>query len=194
MKKHKKKWIAFTAALLVCMFVAGYFIGLEIKKNRYPIKFEEYVVKYSAEYEVPQEIIYAVISCESGFDENAESPAGAIGLMQIMPDTYDWLSRIIDESYAEGDIYIPENNIKYGVAYLSYLYKRFGNWDTTIAGYNAGHGAVSRWLPDTRYSDDRVTLKKIPIEETSNYVVKVNKVKEIYIELYFEDAVSSELG
>ncbi|HBR32836.1 MAG TPA: lytic transglycosylase, partial [Clostridiales bacterium] len=160
--------------------------------SRYPKEYEEYVVKYSNECNVPQEIVYAVIYCESGFNKDAVSPDGAIGLMQIIPDTYDWLSRIIGESYAEGDIYIPENNIKYGVSYLAYLYKRFGNWDTAVAGYNAGHGKVSEWLSDSRYSDDGVILKKIPYKETDNYVVKVKKVKKIYIELYFNENTSSE--
>lgn len=186
MIKIKKKTIVFTILLLVCLLVVGYFASIEFKKYRYPKRYEEFVTKYAEEYNVPKELVFAVIFAESSFDEDAKSPAGAIGLMQLMPDTYDWLSRIIDESYVEGDIYKPENNIKYGVAYLSYLYNKFGNWDTAVAGYNAGHGRVAQWLSDTRYTDDGILLKEIPYEETANYVLKVNRVKEIYRELYFE--------
>ncbi|HAN21826.1 MAG TPA: lytic transglycosylase [Clostridiales bacterium] len=186
---RKKKIIIFVSVLMSGLIIYGLLIGIkEIRKSRYPIRYEEYVIKYSREYNVPQEVIYAVIYSESGFDENAKSSAGAIGLMQIIPDTYDWLSRLMDESYAEGDIYKPENNIKYGVFYLSHLYHdRFNNWDTALAAYNAGHGRVANWLNDTRYSDDGIALKEIPYEETRNYVAKVNKVAEIYIEIYFED-------
>jgi len=186
--KSKKLLVTIIIVSVVIMLIIGYFIGIKIQKDMYPIKYNEYVVKYSEEYNVPQDLIYAVIRTESSFDEKANSSAGAVGLMQIMPDTFDWISKHMDESYAEGAIYQPESNIKCGTFYLSYLYEKFGNWDTALAGYNAGHGRVAEWLSDTRYTDDGITLKNIPYTETNNYVIKVNKAKEMYINLYFDDS------
>lgn len=187
-KRLKKIVIAFLSLFLVGLIIFSVFIGLkEMRKKQYPIKYEEYVIKYSEEYQVPQETIYAVIYTESGFNDKAESSAGAFGLMQIIPSTFEWISGKIGENYVAEDVCNPEKNIKYGVYYLSYLYKKFGNWDTALASYNAGPGRVGGWLSDTRYSDDKISLKEIPIIETKNYVKKVNKVTKIYIELYFED-------
>lgn len=186
--RNKRKIIA-VAALTVIVLIAGYLILYRyIQKQLYPLKYEAYVAKYASEFDVPQEIVFAVIYTESSFREDAVSKKGATGLMQIMPNTYEWLAKMKGESYEEDALNNPETNIKYGVYYLSYLYKRFGNWDTALAGYNAGHGNVSSWLADTRYSDDGVTLKAIPYPETEQFVKKVNKVKRIYVDLYCENS------
>lgn len=187
--KKKHKVILAAVALTAIVMTVGYFVlSRYIKKQMYPLKYEEYVAKYAAEFDVPQEIVFAVIFAESSFRENAVSRVGATGLMQLMPDTYTWLAKMKGEAYEEGGLTNPETNIKYGVYYLSYLYKRFGNWDTALAAYNAGHGRVSGWLSDTRYSDDGVTLKAIPYPETEQFVKKINKVKLIYVDLYCENS------
>ncbi len=187
MRKIGKRIALIIFILLPIIIISGILLSKEIKKSLYPIRYEEYVVKYSDEYEVPKDLIYAVIYSESHFNEEAYSSAGAMGLMQIMPDTFTWLTGHIGENYGSEDIYNPEINIRLGVYYLSYLYRRFESWDTAIAGYNAGHGNVTNWLADTRYSEDGKTLKYIPIGQTRGYVVKVNKVRDIYTELYFSD-------
>ena len=158
-----------------------------VQKQIYPREFSEYVTKYAFEYEVPEAMVYAVIHVESDFDPNAQSHAGAYGLMQLIPDTLDWLSRLLDEDAPTGEITDPETNIKYGTYYLRHLYRRFGNWDTALAAYNAGHGRVANWLTDSRYSDDGVTLKEIPIDETKNYVNKVNFYLRNYKKLYYKE-------
>ncbi|MBO4452475.1 MAG: lytic transglycosylase domain-containing protein [Clostridia bacterium] len=159
----------------------------EVKKQSYPREYSEYVGKYCAEYDVPEPLVYAVIKTESNFKADAVSRVGAIGLMQLMPDTFSWLSRLMKVEEQPDMISDPETNIRYGVYYLHHLYNRFGgvSWDTALAGFNAGHGRVGNWLKDSRYSDDGTTLKYIPIEETSNYVEKVNRIKEVYEELYY---------
>lgn len=156
---------------------------------------------YAKEYDVPLEIVYAVIETESNFDQEAQSGVGACGLMQLMPDTYEWirgqLGEINAESASSGDtgsgrtenrtaggIFDPETNIRYGVYYLSYLYERFNNWETAYAGYNAGPNIVQKWLQDTKYSSDGIVLENIPYTETANYVVKVSAARERYKELF----------
>ncbi|MBO4277505.1 MAG: lytic transglycosylase domain-containing protein [Clostridia bacterium] len=181
---YKKFFVC--AVLLIAFGVGAFFAVGAIKKSRYPREYSEYVEKYCAEYEVPQSLVYAVIRTESGFNKDAVSRAGAYGLMQVTPDTFSWLSRIMDVEERQELILDPETNIRYGVYYLRYLYERYGSesWETAAAGYNAGHNRVSGWLEDTAYSDDGKTLKYIPIEETSEYVIKVFKAKARYEEIY----------
>ena len=154
-----------------------------------PDEYVEYVEIYSAEFGVPEDLVWSVIKTESGFDSSAVSSKGAVGLMQLMPSTFEWLTDdILREYFGIGMLYDPETNIKYGTYYLSRLYNRFGDWDTAIAAYNGGEGNVSEWLKDKRYSDDGIKLKtdKIPdsYSETKNYVKKVNKALEKYKKLY----------
>ena len=154
-----------------------------------PDEYVEYVEIYSAEFGVPEDLVWSVIKTESGFDSSAVSSKGAVGLMQLMPSTFEWLTDdILREYLGIGMLYDPETNIKYGTYYLSRLYNRFGDWDTAIAAYNGGEGNVSEWLKDKKYSDDGIKLKtdKIPdsYSETKNYVKKVNKALEKYKKLY----------
>lgn len=179
-----KKLIVFLIVIAVFAAVAIMCVD-DIQKIFYEREFEEYVTKYSSEYDVPEALVYAVIRTESKFDPNAESHVGAKGLMQLMPDTVDWLSRLMDEDQPTGNIHDPETNIKYGTYYLSHLYNRFGNWETALAAYNAGHGRVAKWLEDEKYSPDGKTLTLIPIEETKNYVNKVIADFNTYKKLYY---------
>lgn len=184
----KKKYFRIFIFLLGILLVLAAFVVYSIsvsraEKKAHPIEHSELIERYGAENEVPVELIYAVIKTESGFREDAVSSAGAVGLMQIMPDTFDWLSRIMGEEEPPDNFHDPESNIRYGVYYLGYLYRRFGSWDTALAGYNAGHNGVSRWLEDPLYSDDGINLKHIPINETRNYIQKVNTAKAVYSRL-----------
>lgn len=148
-----------------------------------PSEYQEYVEKYSAKYNVPEEIVWAVIKTESDFESSAISSKGAVGLMQMVPDTFKWLSSDILHDYHDvGMLYHPETNIKYGTYYLSRLYNQFGDWDTAIAAYNGGEGNVSKWMGD----DGKLTINEIPLEyiETSSYVIKVNFRAERYKKLY----------
>jgi soluble lytic murein transglycosylase len=77
-----------------------------------------------------------------------------------------------------------EINIKFGTYFLSLLYEEFNDWDTALAAYNAGRGSVNKWLDDPNVTQDG-KLVNIPFEETRNYIQKVNKAKEKYIQLYF---------
>ncbi len=152
-----------------------------------PDEYSAFVEKYANEYGVPEDLVYAVIKTESGFESSAVSSKGAIGLMQMMPDTFEWLtSDILREHLSAGMLYDPETNIKYGTYYLSRLYGRFGDWSTAIAAYNGGEGNVSDWLADEKYSNDgiKLTVDKIPFSETKAYVKKVNRALERYRAIY----------
>lgn len=155
-----------------------------IDRRLYPRDYAEYVGRYSAMYGVPEQIIYAVIKVESNFESNAVSHAGAVGLMQLMPDTFAWLCERQNESLDPGLLYDPETNIRYGVYYLSYLYHEFGLWNSVYAAYNAGPTRVRDWSADTRYADENGALANIPFEETRAYVARVEEAVELYRKLY----------
>jgi len=174
--------------ILTLSIILGYVFSriiVSIEKNNHPLKYEDMVEKYSKEYKVPQEIIYAVIKAESGFRADVVSGAGAVGLMQIMPDTFDWLMKYqTKEELSHGLLYDPDTNIKYGTYYLNYLYKRFNSWDIAFAAYNGGPNR--EWLSNPEYINAETgEIVHIPIEETRNYVKRVNKNIEVYKRLYF---------
>jgi soluble lytic murein transglycosylase len=150
----------------------------------------EYVSQYAYEYNVPETVILAVIKVESDFNAGAVSSVGAKGLMQMMPDTFEWLrsEEHLDERLHEDDLFEPEISIKYGTYYLSYLHKKFDrNWDTALAAYNGGEGNVAKWLKNPEYSDGNGNLTYIPFKETRNYVQKVNKAIDTYKNLYYQN-------
>lgn len=156
----------------------------------YPQKYSEQVHAASVEYGVDEPLIYAVIRTESGFREDVESHAGAIGLMQLMPSTFEWLQTLRDGSVTmtSSSLLDPEINIEYGVYLLHILCDKYdGNLDTVIAAYNAGSANVDEWLSNSAYSKDGKTLSVIPYSETEKYVERVNGTRDLYIKIYYSD-------
>ena len=177
--------------LILCISIASGFIISTvidtINRKTHPLTYSDYVEKYSELYGVPEPIIYATIKTESGFKSNAVSSAGAIGLMQLMPDTFLWLCEKQGETHDAGMLYDPETNIKYGTYYLSFLYREFGLWETVYAAYNCGPNKVKEWQQNEEYADKNGILIKIPFDETEKYVKKISKSVSIYEKLYFKE-------
>ena len=152
----------------------------------YPIKYTDIVEACARKYDIPSEMVYAVIHTESSFEEGAVSRVGAKGLMQIIDETNEWIALVKGEDVMPERIFEPEVNIDRGTWLLSYLYREFGAWNEALAAYNAGIGRVRGWLDDANISTDGVTLDRIPFDETAAYVTKVMKAVQKYRELYFE--------
>lgn len=151
----------------------------------YPKKYSKTVKQYSNEYGLSENLVYAIIKCESGYKENAKSKAGALGLMQITPETFKWAAaKLRDSEPTESSLYSPVTNIKYGCYIYSLLLNEFGQHYTALAAYNAGRGKVLSWLSNKMYSEDGILLNNIPYSETDKYVKKVLKVKKIYDLIY----------
>ena len=159
------------------------------KKYVYPIKYEQLITQYSDEYDVDKYLIMAVIKTESGFNEKAESNVGARGLMQIMPDAFDWIKlKLGDTSDTTfDDMYDAETNIKYGAYLISFLYKRYDSESLAAAAYHAGMTQVDRWLEDENVSSDGKTIENIPSRATAHYVDKVTKALQSYKNLYCKE-------
>ena len=155
----------------------------DIDQALYPREYCDFVEQYATAYDVPVNLVYAVIRTESGFDPEAVSSVGAVGLMQMMPSTFRWLTDdMLGEGLADEMLYDPETNIRYCVYYLRRLYDRYGDWLTACAAYNAGSGRVDAWLDDPTMVDLMGNLieSRIPFEETRGYVRKIKKAYTAY--------------
>lgn len=175
--------------VLVALVIIGFFgikLGIkQIQKSIYKIEYSELVNQFAKEYNLDPYFIYAVIKTESNFKPEAVSNVGARGLMQVMPNTFDWVnSKIKSPDTTFDDMYKPEDNIRYGGYLLSYLINEFDNYEEALAGYHAGRTAVNKWLKDPAYSSDGKTLDNIPISDTAHYVHKVMKNYKMYQKLY----------
>lgn len=178
-RKRRKIVIALLAiASLLAVSAAGVFFGLKIY---YPVKYKNEVVKYSAEYGFAPELIMAVIHTESGFDTDALSGAGAMGLMQVMPATALYVCEIsgIDDFHIY-DLYDPDVNIKIGCAYLKYLADKYEDIQLALYAYNAGEGNVNLWLMNPDYSAGGKTLYRVPFKETEQYYIKIMRARKYY--------------
>lgn len=188
-KSNKAKKPADILLLVLIVFslvTVIYFGGVSILKTLYPRKYIEFVEKYAQSNNLSEEFVFAVIECESGFDNNAVSYLGAQGLMQVMPETFEWLQEKRGQELSKESIFEPEIAIDYGCYFYGMLLAQFGNEATAVAAYHAGANQVASWLGDKKYSDDGITLKDIPYPSTKKYVEKVMRVKNIYEKLYYK--------
>lgn len=142
----------------------------------------------SSEFGIDENFILAMIKAESNFKVDAESTSGALGLMQIMPDTYE--KELKDELgiqiSAQNALLLPSVNIRCGTYYFSKLISYYGDVTAALAAYNAGQGRVNEWLKDREYSKDGKSLipENIPFDETRQYVVRVMYYYEQYDGIY----------
>lgn len=155
----------------------------------YPTDYEEYVIRYSTEYDIDPRYVFAVINTESHFDPNAESEVGARGLMQIMPDAFDWIKFRLndDRELTFDDMYDPEINIQYGAYMLSYLYEDFDeSYELAAAAYHQGMNAVHGWIEDGTIDPEHFSINEniedVPSELTQDYIYKVMKAFDKYKE------------
>lgn len=183
-----RKWrFAIGAITLFLIFVGVLLLGKAMDRRSYRLDYPELIAESANEYGLDRYLVAAVIHVESGNDPDAVSKSGALGLMQVMPETGEWIAGKLGLSdFTPEQLKTPEVNIRMGCWYLSFLQERFqGNRINMIAAYNAGHGNVEKWLADGELSRDG-QLYHIPIEETEKYVEKVQRAYEKYKTLYPE--------
>lgn len=188
MKKYKRVLLV-CAIAAVLLLLGWYFLNREYKyfmRSAYPLKYTDIVAKEATANHLDPAMVYSVIKAESNFDPDAKSRAGAIGLMQLTPDTFDWVQTKLksSEKYTEEDLYTPEINIRYGCKLLSILFDKYNKQATALSAYNAGIGTVNSWLKNPAISKDGVVLDNIPFEETRSYVDVVLKNYENYKKTY----------
>ena len=155
------------------------------------VTWQDAIEKYAAQYNLQPAFVTAIIRNESSFRTNAESNVGARGLMQMMPDTAEWIAGKLDDySYQFDNMWDAETNIRYGCWYLGYLSRLFhGDATLVSAAYHAGQTTVTQWLSDPNKSSDGVTLdlNKLADGPTKQYIGRVTQTYGIYQSLLYPD-------
>ena len=152
----------------------------------YPFHYRETIVAEAEKNDQDPRLIAAIIWVESRFKKEARSPKGAMGLMQIMPQTGYWVAEQarIDLG-SEEDLLDPGVNIAVGTWYFNNLVTLFeGNVYAAMAAYNGGRGHVSRWLETGLWDGTLENVDRIPFPETREFVLKVVKTYERYQKIY----------
>ena len=180
--------------LVICaaLFAIYLLISMPIiqKKFLYPFPYRTTVENYSVRWQVDKFLAIAVMKVESNFQETAHSQSGAVGLMQIMPETATWIAKQLDEE--PDNLREPEKNIRYGTWYLAELLDEFnGNDVLALAAYNAGRGNVRQWMEQNHWDKTFADVDKIPYAETRDYVKRVLHCRERYSELYSTNSLVS---
>ena len=173
------KWFLFSlvilfSGILVCFGVSCYYSYF------YPLEYVEAISANSKLYNVEPELIASIINVESSYNPQAQSNKGAVGLMQVLPTTAEWVCNRIGREYKQDNLYDPSVNIQIGTYYIAYLIGYFGDENLAICAYNAGMGNVKKWLGVVDYSSDGESLDNIPFKETEKYLDQVLKNKSIY--------------
>jgi soluble lytic murein transglycosylase len=154
----------------------------------YPTAFEDEVEAAAAESGVDRALLWAVMREESGFNAKVESWANAIGLMQLIMPTAKSMGKKIDVKVNKKALRTPETNIRLGAAYLAFLSEKFDSQVAlAIAGYNAGEGAVARWLEDHPDAQLDEFVEMIPYQQTRGYTKRVLASLATYKFLYEEN-------
>ena len=149
----------------------------------FAVKYEDEIISVCKKSGIDKELVFAIIKAESSFDCARVSDKGAIGLMQILPSTGEYVC----ERFFDGqslDLYNPKENLVVGVSYLIYLYQKFELTETVIVAYNAGEGNVAKWLKNKTLSLNGKSLDYIPFEESRIYLKRVLFYKRIYEIIY----------
>ena len=170
------------ASTVLIIAVAASFVYLRdgepawFQRVRYPLKYEQIVRGHARNYQLDPALLAAVIYQESKFHSDAKSDSGAIGLMQLQPDTAKGIAiRTGGSRFQTSDLYNPEINVRYGSWYLRHLLDKYDDEKTALAAYNAGQRNVDEW---------RAEGKEIQFAETRAYVDRVEHLKGVYHDAY----------
>ncbi len=145
----------------------------------YPLRYQAIVQGHAHNYRLDPALLASVIYQESRFQADAESSSGAIGLMQLLPETAKGIAlRTGGSRFRVADLYEPELNVRYGSWYLRHLLDKYEDAETALAAYNAGQTNVDRWLADGG---------EIRFSETREYVDKVVENRDVYARAYPEE-------
>jgi peptidoglycan lytic transglycosylase len=163
-------------------------VPVEILKLLYPLAYIDPLTRFAADYRVSPALAAGLIHQESGFFSNVVSGAGAVGLMQLMPETASKAAAKLGLAVgAEKPLTTPDLNLRLGLYELGGLLRSFGGQSVpAVASYNAGPDRVGRWWGPKSARDLALFVERIPYAETRDYVKKVLGKAEAYRQLYPE--------
>jgi soluble lytic murein transglycosylase len=178
------------AAAVLALLAVGIPLGWPLFQKAYrdlslPLSYASIIRQQAAEKHLDPALVAGVIYAETKFDPRPSS-AGAEGLMQILPQTAEFLAqRSGATTFHISDLGTPAVNIAYGTYYLRYLLNEYGgNEVLALAAYNGGETNVNRWLAEARSAGHAFTVSQIPFPETQAYVIRVMQAQQDYRQTY----------
>jgi soluble lytic murein transglycosylase len=148
-------------------------------RARYPLEYESIIRTHARNHDLDPALVAAMVYVESRFDPNAQSAAGAVGLMQLLPDTARGIAlRTGGDRFVVADLRDPEINVRYGTWYVDHLRRRYADTRLALAAYHAGQGNVDHW---------REEGLGIVFPETRAYVDEVERVRDVYADAYRDE-------
>ena len=183
--------------VLACVIAAGAGVVAVLQHEQpawwvrvwYPLRYQEVVVGNARLYHLDPALVAAVIYQESHFNASARSDAGAIGLMQLLPDTAHGIALHTGGGnfHPDTDLLVPDLNVRYGCWYLQHLQQKYAAYQNStelaLAAYNAGQANVDRWIAQTPAGG----TVKIPFTETRDYVADVERLQRLYRRAYHSE-------
>lgn len=181
-------WLLLLGVLLVIGFGGWKIWSSDTVQMRfvYMWDYQQDIVTYSKKNNVDPFLVAAIIKNESNFKHDAVSKVGAVGLMQIMPETGRWIAEQMGlESYQDSDLYQTKKNIRMGCWYVGELEHEFQhNLVLLMVAYNAGRGQTHEWMQENGWDYNFNDIKSIPYSDTREYVAKVMQDRDKYYLLY----------
>lgn len=171
------------------------FCALLVMRAYFPLPYKETVERHALAHQLDPLLIASIMRVESGFDPRAISVKGARGLMQLMPETAQWVAEQMGmDAFGLEMLFEPEVNVRMGAWYLSDLRRLFeGETVLALAAYNGGRGNVLRWLNEQAWSGAIEEISDIPFPETREYVRRVLSTYTIYRRIW-GPVIGSELA
>lgn len=174
-----------SGVVLLAALAVGFFYVEDTKPSwyarlRYPLEYEHIVRGHARQYDLDAALLAAVIYRESKFDPDARSSSGALGLMQLLPDTAEGIAQLTGgRRFEVDDLFDPEINVRYGSFYLRRLLRKYDDERLALAAYNAGQANVDEWIAAGE--------EEIPFPETREFVDNVLEARDIYARAYAEE-------
>jgi soluble lytic murein transglycosylase len=180
-------------AVVAVVVVTGKVIVPSLSGKVYPIHYEKEIAAVADKYDLDPYLVAAVARTESGFDPDALSHAGAVGLMQLLPNTAEFVTGLDSWKGPKNPaLKDPQDSLELGACYLAYLLRRFDDPTAALAAYNAGPGAVGGWIEKAGGADS-FTAEDIKYPETREFVRRVFRSQALF-EKAHPDAFSAAVG
>jgi len=160
----------------------------------YPRAFEPVVVKACAQNTLPTPLAWGIMREESSFVADVRSHSNAIGLMQLIAPTAKWMATGTSTPCDDASLKRPEISLELGAKLLSKLRGTHGHPALAIGAYNAGGGAVERWMAAKSSDELDLFVESVPYDETRNYIKRVLSSQAAYAYLYDPSALKEPLG
>jgi peptidoglycan lytic transglycosylase len=189
-RRRRAAWLAGILVVLAAAGVGWYQVHQEMPgwyaRLWYPLEHEETVRQEASRNGLDPALVAAVINTESGFVADSRSGQGAVGLMQVQPDTAGFIAGLPRRpSPSPARLEEPEVNIAYGTRFLRYLIDRYGSVDLALVAYNGGPANLGRWLEEAEARGEALRVPEdVPFAETRGFVSEVREATDIYRRAY----------